>query len=139
VDQPLQVVTSPPGAAVVLDKDPAKACQSPCAFRVPPGRHVLAINLTGYREELRIVDVGRQPEESFVNMTRMMGTVKVLADTLGAQILVNGKPIPETTPAILKLPAGKYTISVVKDGRRTDGEIDVKDGSIFTYTLQLNP
>jgi serine/threonine protein kinase len=137
--QPLQVVTNPPGATVVLDNDPTKTCQSPCSFQVPPGRHVLAGNLAGYREALRIVEVSRQPREEFVPMVRMMGTVMVMADALGAQILIDGKPIPETTPARLNLAAGKHVVSVVKDGHRADQEIEVKDGSLLKYTLQLNP
>jgi len=137
--QPLQVVTNPPGATVVLDNDQTKTCQSPCSFQVPPGRHVLASNQAGYREALRIVEVSRQPREEFVDMVRMMGTVMVMADALGAQILIDGKPIPETTPARLNLPAGKHVVSVVKDGHRADQDIEVKDGSLLKYTLQLSP
>ena len=137
--QPLQVVTNPPGAKVVLDNDQTKTCQSPCSFQVPPGRHVLASNQAGYREALRIVEVSRQPREEFVDMVRMMGTVMVMADALGAQILIDGKPIPETTPARLNLPAGKHVVSVVKDGHRADQDIEVKDGSLLKYTLQLSP
>jgi len=138
-EQPLQVVTNPPGASVMIDRDPAKTCQSPCAFQVAPGRHVLALTLAGYREELRIVEVSRQPLEQFVNMTRMMGTVLVMADVLGAQILIDGKPVPEKTPARLSLPVGKYTVSVLKDGHRADQAIEVKDGSLLKFTMQVNP
>jgi len=137
--QPLQVVTDPPGAKVVLDEDSTKTCQSPCSFQLDSQRHTLAFNLAGYRAELRILPPSRQPQELFVPLTRMVGTVMVMADALGAQILVDGKPIPETTPAKLTLPAGKYNLSVLKDGHRADQEIEIKDGSLLKFTLQLNP
>jgi hypothetical protein len=137
--QPLQVVTDPPGAKVVLDEDSTKTCQSPCSFQLDAERHTLAFNLAGYRAELRILPPSRQPQELFVPLTRMVGTVMVMADALGAQILIDGKPIPETTPAKLTLPAGKYNLSVLKDGHRADQEIEVKDGSLLKFTLQLNP
>ena len=138
-EQPLQVVTNPPGAAVVLDNDPSKTCQSPCGFQVASARHTLAVNLAGYRQALRIVDVGRQPKEEFVPLERAQGVVIVTADVLGAQIQVNGKSIPETTPARFNLPVGKYTVSVAKDGHRAEQEIEVKDGSLVKFSLQLNP
>jgi hypothetical protein len=137
--QPLQVVTDPPGAKVVLDEDSTRTCQSPCSFQLDSQRHTLAFNLAGYRAELRILPPSRQPQELFVPLTRMVGTVMVMADALGAQILVDGKPIPETTPAKLTLPAGKYNLSVLKDGHRADQEIEIKDGSLLKFTLQLNP
>ncbi|MGO9095462.1 MAG: protein kinase domain-containing protein [Bryobacteraceae bacterium] len=137
--QPLQVVTDPPGAKVVLDEDSTKTCQSPCSFQLDSQRHTLAFDLAGYRAELRILPPSRQPQELFVPLTRMVGTVMVMADALGAQILIDGKPIPETTPAKLTLPAGKYNLSVLKDGHRADQEIEVKDGSLLKFTLQLNP
>jgi hypothetical protein len=137
--QPLQVVTDPPGATAVLDNDSTKTCQSPCSFQLDSQRHTLALNLAGYRPELRILPPSRQPQEVFVPLARMMGTVMVMADALGAQILIDGKPIPETTPAKLNLPVGKYNLSVLKDGHRADQEIEVKDGSMLKFTLQINP
>ncbi|HOL72755.1 MAG TPA: serine/threonine-protein kinase, partial [Bryobacteraceae bacterium] len=137
--QPLQIVTSPPGADVILDDDPSKTCKTPCSFDVVPGRHTLVITMDGYRRELRIAEVGQRPQELFVNLIRAMGVVMISTDIPGAQILIDGKLIPERTPAKLSLPAGRYIVSVVKDGRRADQEIHVKDGSLLNFSLQLNP
>jgi hypothetical protein len=138
-EHPLQIVTSPPGADIILDNDPAKTCKSPCSFDVTPGRHTLAATLQGYRRELRITEVSQRPQELFVNLTRAMGVVMISTDVPGADILIDGKPIPEKTPAKLSLPAGKHTVSVLRNGRRTDQEIEVKDGGLLNFALQLNP
>ncbi len=138
-EQALQVVTNPPGATIVLDDDQTKRCSSPCSFQALPGRHTLALSMAGYRPALRIADIGRQPQELFIELEKAAGVVIITADVLGAQILVNGKPIPETTPAKITLPAGKYNVTVTKDGRHADGDIDVKDGAVVRFSLELNP
>jgi serine/threonine protein kinase len=138
-EHPFQIVTSPPGADIVLDNDASKACKSPCTFQVSSGRHTITVTLQGYRRELRIIEISQRPQELFVNLTKEMGVVMVSTEVPGAQILIDGKPIPEKTPARLSLPAGKYTISVLRDGRRADQEIVVRDGSLLNFALQLNP
>jgi serine/threonine protein kinase len=138
-DQPLQVTTDPPGAAAMLDNDPSKACTSPCTFQVPNGRHTLAVEKSGYRKELRILDVKGQPQEQFIRMIQAVGTVRIESEPAGAEILVDDQPRPETTPATITLPAGKHVITVSKNGRRTDQAIEVRDGGLTRFDLQLNP
>ncbi len=137
-EQALQIVTSPPGAVALLDKDASKTCKSPCSFQVAGGRHVLAFSLDGYRPELRIVDVAG-PKEVFVNLIRAVGTVRVESQPPGAQILVNNQPRTEVTPATLVLPAGNYTLTVIKGGRRAEQAVEVKDGALMRFELELNP
>ncbi len=139
VEVPLQVTTNPPGATVLLDENPSKTCVSPCSFQVAPGRHTLAVTLNGYRRELRILDMKAEPKEQFINLSRPIGTVTVESDPSGAQILINNQPRPETTPATIVLPAGKYTITVAKDGRRTGRTVDVRDGGMVRFSASLNP
>jgi serine/threonine-protein kinase len=138
VESALQIVTSPPGAAAVLDSDTAKTCTSPCTLKVLGGRHTLALTLAGYRRELRIVDVNG-PKELFVALSQPSGTVRVESDPPGAQILVNNQPRPEKTPATFKLPEGKYVLVVIKDGRRAQQEIEVKDGALLRSDFQITP
>jgi serine/threonine protein kinase len=136
--QPLQVVTSPPGARAELDNDPSKTCTSPCNLQVASGRHTLALTMDGYRSELRIVDV-TGPKELFVGLSRPTGTVRVESAPAGAQILINGQPRTEATPATFVLPAGKYTLTVVKDGRKAEQVVEVRDGSLLKFELDLGP
>lgn len=65
--------------------------------------------------------------------------MRVGSNPPGAQIMINNQLRKETTPASFTLPIGKYRISVIKDGRRADQEIDVREGSLLTYELDLNP
>jgi hypothetical protein len=137
-EQPLQIVTSPPGASVVVDNDPSKTCTAPCDLKVAAGRHTFVVTMNGYRRELRIVDV-TGPKELFVNLTQPGGTVRVESEPAGAQIMVDNQPRPEKTPATFVLPVGKYTLTVIKDGRRAEQALDVKDGSLLKFDLELNP
>jgi serine/threonine-protein kinase len=134
----VQIVTNPPGAAATLDNDSSKTCTSPCSFQVAPGRHTLALALAGYRRELRLLDVSG-PRELFANLTQPTGTVRVQTDPPGADIFINNQPRSEKTPATFVLPAGSYTLAVVKDGRRTEQNVQVRDGALVTFNLQINP
>ncbi len=134
----LQVVTNPPGATIIADRNSEQACSAPCELRLPPGRHVVAATMDGYRRELRIVDLNR-PVELFMSMSRPTGTVRIESKPPGAQILINNEAKMETTPASFVLPAGKYRITVVKDGRRADQDIEIRDGALVRYELDLNP
>jgi hypothetical protein len=94
--------------------------------------------MAGYRPELRIVDMSGA-KELFVGLTRPIGTIRVESEPAGAQILINNQPRPETTPATFVLPAGNYVLAVVKDGRRAEQAIQVRDGSLMKLDMQLNP
>jgi serine/threonine protein kinase len=138
VPSPLQIVTDPPGATILLDDDPAKTCTTPCNLQVLAGRHTLAATLTGYRRELRIIDLNG-PKELFIPLSQPTGTVLVESDPPGAQIVINDKPRSERTPATFVLPVGKYVLVVTKDGRRAVQPIEVKDGSLLKFDLQITP
>ena len=139
VEQPIQVITSPPGARVVPDDNPARACQSPCSLRMLPGRHTLAVTLGGHRRELRILEVTAQPLELFVNLTAATGRVRIESDPPGASILVDGQARTEKTPATLVLLAGKHHLTVSRDGSRGEREIEVPDGGLIRVSLSLPP
>lgn len=139
LEQPVQVVTSPPGARVVPDNNSAQACKSPCYLRMTPGRHTLAVTLEGHRREMRIFEVTAQPLELFVSLTAATGRVHLESDPPGASILVDGQPRSEKTPATLVLPAGKHRLTVIRDGDRRDRDIDVADGGLLRVTFSLAP
>jgi serine/threonine protein kinase len=130
----VQIVTNPPGASAVLDDDPSKACTAPCSFQVASGRHTLSLALAGYRQEFRLLEVNG-PREIFVNLTQPTGTVRVMSDPPGAEIYVDNQLRPERTPATFLLPVGKYTLALVKDGRRTEQNLQVRDGALVTFNL----
>jgi hypothetical protein len=119
-----------------LDNDPSKTCTSPCSFQVPRGHHLVGLSLPNYRPEFRTLDVSGA-REVFVTLTQPTGTVRVQSDPPGAEIFLNNQPRSERTPATFVLPVGAYTLAVVKDGKRTEQAITVRDGALVTFNLQI--
>jgi tRNA A-37 threonylcarbamoyl transferase component Bud32 len=129
--------TSPPGADVVFDNNQQLACKSPCSLPLPPGRHTVSAILPGYRAALRIFQLPGEAD-LFLYLARMSGHVQVLSDPPGAAILIGGQQRSETTPATLELAAGKYVISVVREGyRRDEQEIEVRDNAFVRLNFSL--
>ncbi len=132
----MQIFSSPPGAAVVIDNDPSLSCTTPCNLNLPAGRHTLVASLEGFRRAPKIFNL---PQESSMSLTmeRMMGRLSVRSTPAGATIYVNGEPRAEKTPAIFSLPAGKYRIAVAKNGLpKQEDDVVVRDGGIAD--LELN-
>ncbi len=134
----VRIVTDPPGARAMLDRDPSEVCVSPCSLEVPRGPHSLALTLAGYRQEYRMLDVSG-PRELLVTLTQPTGTVRVESEPAGADIFIDNQPRAEKTPATFVLPVGSYMLAVVKDGRRTEQRLQVRDGALVTFNLQLIP
>lgn len=133
----VQVRTTPPGAAVVFDSRPELNCTSPCSLQLPVGRHTASAALAGYRSALRIF---RLPDESdvFLYLTPQVGQVNVNSEPPGASILINGQRRNETTPATFELPAGKYVVTVVREGYQQDQqEITLKDSAFVRLSFTL--
>jgi len=93
--------------------------------------------LPGHRPEMRIFEMSA-PREIFLGLSPQTGTVRVESTPAGAQILVNGQARPETTPATLILPVGKYQIEVVHGGSRDQQSIEVKEGALLRISFQLS-
>lgn len=74
--------------------------------------------------------------EGFLNPT---GTVRVATDPPGAQIFIDNRLRSDKTPATFSLPTGKYVLAVVKDGRRVVRDVEVEDGVLANFELDLAP
>jgi hypothetical protein len=133
----LQIVTSPPGAKALLDDDPAKTCTTPCSFQVATGRHTVAVSMSGHRQAFRIIEMSGQSKELFVGLQAQEGSVRVESEPSGAQIYVNNQLRSERTPTTLILPVGTYSLVLVKDGRKVEQAIQVRDGALLRFTLQF--
>ena len=67
-----------------------------------------------------------------VELQRQEGMVKIASYPAGATILVNGQPQSEATPAPLRLPVGKYAISITKPKYAPVNQVlEVKDGAFL--------
>ena len=138
--QPVSIISSPGGATATLDGNPAKACKAPCSLDAAPGRHTISITMPGYQIEHRDVDVESSPVETLPVILRPLGGTLLLAsEPAGAAISVNGRPIPQVTPAQIPLSPGTYTIAVEKDGKQASTKVEIRNGAITHQRIVLEP
>ena len=125
-EQPVSLVSTPDGAAVLVDGDPALRCLAPCELRLAPGRHSLLATLAGHHDEPRIFNVDKgKPLSMDLPLRAKMGYVKVETETPGVAIYVNGKPAGKVTPAQLPLAEGQYEVGVEIDGQMRTAKVSV--------------
>jgi hypothetical protein len=136
--QPVAVISSPGGATATLDGRAEAACKTPCSLDAAPGRHTVAITMPGYQVEHRDVEVGSGPVEMPPVVLRSTGgTLMVSSEPAGATVSVNGRPLPQTTPAQLALAPGTYQITVEKDGRQASASVEIHTGEIRSLRVVL--
>ena len=136
--QPVSIISSPGGATATLDGNPGKACKAPCSLAATPGRHTISITMPGYQIEHREVDVESSPVETLPVILRALGGTLLLASVpAGAAISVNGRPIPQVTPAQIPLSPGTYTIAIEKDGKQASATVEIRNGVISHQRIVL--
>ena len=55
----------------------------------------------------------------------------------GAAISVNGRPIPQVTPAQIPLSPGTYTIAIEKNGKQASATVEIRNGAITHQRIVL--
>src|SRR5579871_2566382 len=135
---PVTVISNPGGATVTLDGRSQNACTAPCSLNAAPGRHSIAVTLPGYQVEHRDIDLSNSGTELPPIMLRPLGgTIMITSQPAGASILVNGKKLPQVTPAQVTLAPGTYNISVEKDGKQGTRAVDVRGDSMSYLKVTL--
>ena len=136
--QPVSIISSPAGATATLDENPQKACKAPCSLDAQRGRHTISITMPGYQIEHRDVDVESSPVETLPVVLRPLGGTLLLASVpAGATISVNGRAIPQVTPAQIPLSSGTYTIAIEKDGKRGSATVEIRNSAITHQRIVL--
>lgn len=131
------ILTSPPGARVLVDGNPELACRAPCTLALAPGRHSLFVAAPGYRDANRIFEVPQETNLS-VDMDPTGGTLNISSNLRGSTIYLNGQRRPERTPALLRLPVGTYQIHLVNGDKQCDTDpVHIQDGVISTRTCDM--
>jgi serine/threonine protein kinase len=127
-NQDVWVTSNPPGAKAVLDDDLGQTCRTPCMLHGAPGVHRLTLAQAGYENESKDIHIG---ETAFdlppITLRKPNGTLWVTTSPSGASVRVNGKLVPETTPAQLNLPPGTYAITVERAGHTQTEHVDLRD------------
>jgi tetratricopeptide (TPR) repeat protein len=132
-EQPVSLLSTPVGAAFLVDGDSALRCLAPCELRLAPGRHSLLVTLAGHHDEPRIFNVDKaKPLTMDVALRAKMGYVKVETEMPGVAIYVNGKPVGKVTPAQLPLAEGQYEVGVEIDGQMRTAKVSVMYEQVTT-------
>ena len=135
--QDVLLTSSPGGATATLDGNPAMVCATPCTLHVLPGRHTVAIVLSGHEIERREFTVGNGPLElTPIQLRAAQGTLMLTSVPSGAAVLINGQRTKYSTPAQIQLVLGTYTVTIEKGGRQTSENVEIT-GGIATRTLVL--
>ncbi|MBZ5583989.1 MAG: protein kinase [Acidobacteriia bacterium] len=136
--QPVSIISSPAGATATLDNRPDAACATPCTLDAAPGRHTIAITMPGYQVEHREVTVRDGPVEIPAVALRVpTGTLMLITVPSGAAISVNGRKLPQITPATIPLSPGNYVITVEKDGKQATDSVEIRNGAMSLLRIVL--
>jgi tetratricopeptide (TPR) repeat protein len=133
---PLTISTKPAGAIISIEGD-SQRCKSPCVFSVRPGRIVINGSREGYRTVSRIYNFDRKNSIVEFQMDRKAGSVRIEHAQAGARIKLNGKVLPQITPATVSLPEGKYEMKSFESGVASGANVvEVEDSSISNVKLK---
>jgi len=130
--QDVWVSTNPPGAKAVLDEDLSQACQTPCIVHATTGTHNLAISQAGYESEFREIHIGDTATDvPPITLRRPGGTLMLTTTPSGASVRVDGKLIPQLTPAQITLAPGTYMITVEKGGKTQSQRVEIQQNPVY--------
>jgi serine/threonine-protein kinase len=136
--QPIAIGSSPAGATATLDGRRDAACSTPCSLHAASGRHTISVVLAGYQVEHFDVEVGSAPVElPPIVLRASAGNLMLTTVPEGAAVLVNGRRLPQTTPAQIPLAAGSYRITVEKDGKQASSPVEIRNGAISYLKITL--
>ena len=133
-DQTVQFLTDPPGAQVSIDNNSSLACKTPCLLSVPQGRHVLNVQLAGYRAYPRVFNVP-QDGDIFMQLNKIAASLSITSTPPGATIEINGEAQSKRTNALFSLPPGTYHVRVARNGAFLDFDVQLKDGEFISRNV----
>ncbi len=135
-EQTVQFLTDPPGAQVIIDNSSAMTCKAPCLLPLPAGRHVLNVQLAGYRAYPRVFNVP-QDGDIFLQLTKSAATLSVTSNPVGASIEINGEMQTKRTPGLFNLSPGNYHVRVARNGAFLDFDVQLRDGEFVSKNVSF--
>ena len=134
--QDIRVTSFPLGAKAVLDDNLAQSCRTPCMLHSLAGRHRLTISQAGYQNEYREIHAGETAiDVPMISVRQPMGTLWLSTTPSHATVLINGRAIPQLTPAQIALPPGSYTVTVEKNGQTRTERVELHDSLVLQLAL----
>ena len=136
--QDVLVTSEPAGATAMLDNNPAVSCKTPCILAVAPGLHTIALQQDGYQQESREIRITDSPiEVPMVTLRVLAGTLMLTSEPAGAAIFLNDKPMPQKTPAQIRLAPGTYSVRLERGGLRKSDTIEIHNGETRYLKIPL--
>jgi len=133
------ISTQPPGADVFIN-GAKQSGQTPVTLPLAPGQYNLVLRLQGYEAYAGNIQV-KDNIQTQLNavLTEKSATrvawAQVESDPKGAEILVDGNPTGQVTPARVQIPAGLHNIVIRLDGyQQVKRPVQVSEGG----TAQVN-
>lgn len=140
----VNIITTPPGIDVIIDGEPAG--KTPLQKAAKLGKHTFTLQAPGMDPYTSSFEIR---SDGFVVTKRIdlsgaveasTGTIDVRTVPPGARVSSGGKPVGDATPTRLRLPAGRYMLSLSLEGYQTlhvGVEVPV-DGTV-TINERLKP
>jgi hypothetical protein len=135
--QSMQFLTDPPGAQITVDNNSSFSCKTPCLLSIPPGRHVLNVQLAGYRAYPRVFNVPQDGDSVFMQLTKFTASLSVTSTPPGATIEINGELQSQHTPARFNFPPGTYHVRVTRSGAFIDFDVQLHDGEFLSRNVSF--
>jgi hypothetical protein len=96
------------------------------------GVHRLTVSHAGYENESREIPIGDTAiDVPPISLRQPRGTLMLTTTPPGASVLINGKLVPDITPAQITLPPGTYTITVEKGGKAQTQRIELRESPFY--------
>ena len=133
-DQKVQFLTDPPGAQIVIDNNAALTCKTPCLLPLGPGRHVLNVQMSGYRAYPRVFNVP-QDGDIFLQLNKTVASLSITSSPAGATIEINGEMQNKRTPSLFTLAPGNYHLRVARNGAFLDFDVQLRDGEFISRNV----
>lgn len=142
----VRVISTPAGAAIILDGADAEAVTNALLTDVDRGERVIRVVRNGYEaapESVAVTVTKGDTTEAVFTLTEIetSGSIEVTSDPSGAAIRLDGVPTGTVTPETLEVLTGDHTVVVELGGFTADPEsivVGVTEGILsiasFTFT-----
>jgi eukaryotic-like serine/threonine-protein kinase len=140
----LYINSKPPGADVFIN-GARQSGQTPVTLPLAPGQYNLVLRLPGYDAyagNVQVKDNIQTQLEVPLNekSTARVAWAQVQTNPKGAEILVDGTPTAQFTPARVQLPAGMHTVTLKLNGyQQVKRTVQVSEGGTVMIDEALKP
>lgn len=131
------VLTNVAGAHALVKNHDGKqvgSCDTPCAVNdLVPGNYSIEVMLSGYRPEIRMVDVtGGSYTKKQLDLEALFTSIYATSDPAGAEVLIDGERQKDLTPVTIYIPPGPHRVTVRKPGYAA-GELSIPGEASAMY------